>query len=81
MHSPFLLLRLTLLIVTAVNALAGYVLLFAPNLLQRWYGFQLVDNVHIYLSMGFKPVMNREDMPGRWEAVLNRLKESGREYT
>ena len=37
--------------------------------------------IHIYLSMGYKPVMHREDMPGRWEKVINELKESGREYS
>jgi len=37
--------------------------------------------IHIYLSLGFKPVMNREDMPGRWEVVLNKLEEGGREYS
>ena len=36
--------------------------------------------IHIYLSLGFKPVMNREDMSIRWEAVLNKLKEDGRAY-
>ena len=37
--------------------------------------------IHIYLSLGFKPVMNREDMPGRWEGVLNKLEEGGRGYS
>ena len=37
--------------------------------------------IHIYLSLGFKPVMNREDMPGRWEVVLNKLEEGGRGYS
>ena len=36
--------------------------------------------IHLYLSMGFKPVMNREDMPDRWASVFARLKEGGREY-
>ena len=29
--------------------------------------------IHIYLSMGFRPVMNRNDMPGRWAAVYENL--------
>lgn len=37
--------------------------------------------IHIYLSMGFRPVMNREDMPARWADVYQKLKESGREYS
>ncbi len=37
--------------------------------------------IHIYLSMGMSPVMTREDMPERWAAVYQKLKESGREYT
>ena len=37
--------------------------------------------IHIYLSLGFKPVMNREDMPGRWEVVINKLEEGGRGYS
>ena len=37
--------------------------------------------IHIYLSMGFVPVMNREDMPARWAAVYQKLKEYGRDYT
>jgi mycothiol synthase len=37
--------------------------------------------IHIYLSMGFRPVMDREDMPGRWASVLARMGEGGREYT
>ena len=37
--------------------------------------------IHIYLSMGFRPVMNRNDMPARWAAVCEKLKESGRDYS
>ncbi len=36
--------------------------------------------IHIYLSMGFKPMMNRNDMPGRWAAVYENLKETGRDH-
>ena len=36
--------------------------------------------IHIYLSMGFNPVINRDDMPRRWAAVYEKLKESGRDY-
>lgn len=37
--------------------------------------------IHVYLSMGFRPVMNRSDMPERWDAVIEKLKESGRDHT
>lgn len=37
--------------------------------------------IHVYLVMGFKPVMNRIDMPERWDAVIAKLKESGRDHT
>ena len=37
--------------------------------------------IHVYLSMGFQPVMNRSDMPERWAAVIDKLKESGRDHT
>ncbi len=37
--------------------------------------------IHVYLSLGFKPVMNRYDMPGRWDAVYDKLKEQGRDLT
>jgi len=37
--------------------------------------------IHVYLSMGFRPVMNRSDMPERWAAVIEKLKESGRDHT
>ncbi|MYA60420.1 MAG: GNAT family N-acetyltransferase [Chloroflexi bacterium] len=37
--------------------------------------------IHVYLSMGFQPVINRNDMPGRWAAVIEKLKESGRDHT
>ncbi len=33
--------------------------------------------IHLYLSLGFEPVMNREDMPGRWNAVINELERHG----
>ena len=34
--------------------------------------------IHIYLSLGFRPVMNRSDMPPRWAAVYENLQKSGR---
>ncbi len=37
--------------------------------------------IHVYLSMGFEPVMNRNDMPRRWAAVIEKLKESGRDHS
>ena len=37
--------------------------------------------IHVYLSLGFKPVMNRNDMPGRWAAVYDKLKEQGRDHS
>ena len=37
--------------------------------------------IHIYLSMGFRPVMKRNEMPARWAAVCEKLKESGRDYS
>jgi len=33
--------------------------------------------IHLYLSMGFEQVMNREDMPGRWAGVLHELERHG----
>lgn len=36
--------------------------------------------IHIYLSMGYQPVMDREDMSDRWTTVLQQLKEGGRNY-
>lgn len=36
--------------------------------------------IRLYLSIGFRPMMNRKDMPSRWQKVLNKLKESGFEY-
>ena len=36
--------------------------------------------IHLYLSIGFRPVMNRKDMLSRWQKVLNKLKERGFEY-
>ena len=33
--------------------------------------------IHLYLSLGFEPVMNREDMPGRWAGVLHELERHG----
>ncbi len=36
--------------------------------------------IHVYLSMGFRPVMNGRDIPERWAAVYDNLKEGGREY-
>ena len=29
--------------------------------------------IGLYLSMGFEPQMTREDMPGRWEAIMHNL--------
>ena len=37
--------------------------------------------IHIYLSMGFNPVINRDDMPRRWAAVYENLKETGRDHS
>ena len=37
--------------------------------------------IHVYLSLGYRPVMNRGDMPARWAAVYKNLKESGRDHT
>lgn len=36
--------------------------------------------IHIYLSMGFRPVMTRNDMPHRWAAVYDNLKEQRRDH-
>ena len=33
--------------------------------------------IHIYLSLGFRPVMNRDDMPRRWDAVLAQIRDRG----
>lgn len=33
--------------------------------------------IHLYLSLGYEPVMNREDMPGRWARVMEGLGRSG----
>ena len=37
--------------------------------------------LHIYLTMGFKPVMNRDDMPERWASVYHLLKEAGYDHS
>ena len=37
--------------------------------------------IHLYLSLGFKPVMNRTDMPERWATIYKNLKETGRDHT
>ena len=37
--------------------------------------------IHVYLSLGFKPVMNRADMPKRWAAIYDKLKERGRDHS
>ena len=37
--------------------------------------------IHIYLSMGFKPVLNRDDMPDRWATVYQMLKEAGYDHS
>ncbi len=36
--------------------------------------------IHVYLSLGFRPVMHREDMPGRWATIYEKLKEAGHDY-
>ncbi len=33
--------------------------------------------IHLYLSLGYRPVMNREDMPERWDRVMETLRRSG----
>lgn len=33
--------------------------------------------IHLYFSLGFEPVMNREDMPERWESVRQELEQQG----
>ncbi|MCY3895364.1 MAG: GNAT family N-acetyltransferase [Chloroflexi bacterium] len=33
--------------------------------------------IRLYLSLGFEPVMNREDMPERWSVVINELEKQG----
>ena len=52
---------------------------------QRTVGLQTDDwrlpALHIYLTMGFKPVMNRDDMPERWAAVYHLLKEAGYDHS
>ena len=37
--------------------------------------------IHLYLSLGFKPVMNRDDMPRRWDAIYDKLKEQGHDHS
>ena len=37
--------------------------------------------IHVYLSLGFKPVMTRTDMPGRWAAIYENLKERQRDHS
>ena len=37
--------------------------------------------IHLYLSLGFQPLMNREDMPERWASIYEKLKESGRDHS
>lgn len=37
--------------------------------------------IHVYLSLGFKPVMTRKDMPRRWDAIYDNLKEQGRDHS
>ncbi len=36
--------------------------------------------IYLYLSLGFKPVMNRIDMPERWATIYKNLKETGRDH-
>jgi mycothiol synthase len=33
--------------------------------------------IHLYLSMGYRPVMSRSDMPARWAAVTSELEKQG----
>ena len=33
--------------------------------------------IHLYLSMGFEPVMSRSDMPDRWAAIMSELEKQG----
>ncbi len=33
--------------------------------------------IHLYLSMGYQPVMGRSDMPERWAAVISELEKQG----
>lgn len=33
--------------------------------------------IHLYLSMGFEPVMSRSDMPERWAAIMSELEKQG----
>lgn len=33
--------------------------------------------IHLYLSMGFEPVMSRSDMPERWAAIMSELEKRG----
>ncbi len=35
--------------------------------------------IGLYLSMGFEPQMNREDMPGRWDRIRAKLKVARRQ--
>ena len=37
--------------------------------------------IHVYLSLGYRPIMSRSDMAPRWAAVQEKLKESGRDHT
>ena len=34
--------------------------------------------IGLYLSLGFEPDMHREDMPGRWDAIMAKLAAGGR---
>ena len=36
-----------------------------------------LPDIKVYLSLGFIPEMTREDMPSRWENVMNRLGKRG----
>lgn len=33
--------------------------------------------IHLYLSMGYQPVMSRSDMPERWAAIMSELEKQG----
>ncbi len=33
--------------------------------------------IHLYLSMGYEPVMGRSDMPERWAAIMSELETQG----
>ena len=42
---------------------------------------EAAGNPRLPCRMGYRPVMNRNDMSARWAAVYEKLKESGRDYS